>query len=113
MQYSTIRADGEDDEEDEEGLLQLEKDWIVNMGTFGTLAMNSRDQEGLGTLREEEEELAIYQLVDCQYQLLAKLQYVVLSGSVTGFNTVYGIANFNSHGSLNWECFIVSHVLYF
>ena len=50
--------------------------------------------------------------MDCQYQLLAKLQYVVLSGSVTGFTTVYGIANFNSHGSLTWECFIVSHVLY-
>ena len=28
----------------EEGLLQLEKDWIVNLGTFGPLGCNSRDQ---------------------------------------------------------------------
>ena len=28
----------------EERLLQLEKDWIVNMGTFGSLGVNTRDQ---------------------------------------------------------------------
>ena len=28
----------------EERLLQLEKDWIVNMRTFGPLGVNSRDQ---------------------------------------------------------------------
>ena len=32
----------------EERLLQLEKNWIVNMGTFGPLGVNTQDQERLG-----------------------------------------------------------------
>ena len=75
----------------EERLLQLEKDWIVNMGTFGPLGVNTRDQLISRTRRDWGR----------WGRRMGNLPISGLPGPAPGKTTICGVAD--SNGSVTLE----------